>query len=448
MKHTVLQTEGDTNFSPLRCDWHDSLDSHSQELLGEDSKYFLKQSLSTPCLNNITQAQGIYITDAQGRQYMDFHGNSVHQLGYNNRYVIDRVQAQMDALSFSPRRYANSTATECAKRLVEAAPGSPRRVLFTPGGASSVSVALKLARHFTGRYKTISMYDSFHGANLDSISVGGEQMFHKGIGPLVPGAIHVPPLDTYRGYMSLNKYPQCQEMIIDQIEYIIEKEGDIAAVIAEPIRSTTVHIPDLEFWQTIATICRRNGVLLIFDEIPTSMGRTGKLFATEHFGVDPDMIILGKGLAGGLIPFSALLAHERLDVAEEISLGHYTFEKNPVAAEAALASLDYIQENDLLAHVQKLSLVMDARLQAMKQKYPIIGDVRGVGLLWGVEIIEAGSMKIANWERANEILYAALREGLSFKVSSGNVLTLAPPLVISEQELNRALDILERVIAN
>ncbi|MFI3314932.1 MAG: aspartate aminotransferase family protein [Rikenellaceae bacterium] len=446
MNEQALRIEGDTNTTKERQEWNSLLCDSTLDILNEDAKYFLKQSLSTPCMNSIAECDGVFIVDDAGKRYFDFHGNSVHQLGYNNRYIIDRVQRQMNTLSFSPRRYANKIAAECAKRLTDLSPIKNSRVLFTTGGASSISVALKIARVYTSRYKTISMYDSFHGANIDSISIGGEQLFRNGIGPLVPGAIHVPALDTYRGFMGIGKYPNCEEILLDTIRYKIEKEGDIAALIAEPIRSTSVHVPSKGFWSEVKRVCSANGVLLIFDEVPTSMGRTGKLFATENFDVEPDMIVLGKGLAAGVVPFSAVIADARLDVAEDVALGHYTFEKNPVAAQATLASLDYIEEFDILNICSKKSSYMKSRLEAMKDKFDSIGDVRGIGMHWGVEIVKDRVSREGDNDKASRIFYSCLKDGLSFKLSSGSVITLAPPLIITQEQLDESLTILERAI--
>jgi len=189
-----LRTEGDVNLSAHRRAWHERhLDAATHTLLDADSEVFLHQSLSTPCLNVLTGCEGIYLIDAQGRRIMDFHGNSVHQVGHANPRVVAAVKQQLDALAFCPRRYANAPATALAKKLVEVAPGPPCKVLLTPSGTAAIGIALKLVRYATGRFKTVSMWDAFHGASLDAISVGGEALFREGVGPLLPGTIHVPP---------------------------------------------------------------------------------------------------------------------------------------------------------------------------------------------------------------------------------------------------------------
>jgi 4-aminobutyrate aminotransferase len=184
------------NVSPRRKEWAArNIDAETQKWLDEDSRYFLHQSLSTPCLDVLAACDGVYLQDLQGRRYLDFHGNSVHQVGFRNRRVIEAIEAQMETLPFCTRRYTNLPAIKLARKLAELAPGDLNKVLFAPGGTEAVGMALKLARAATGRFKTISMWDSFHGASLDAISVSGEALFRNGIGPLLPGAEHVPPPD-------------------------------------------------------------------------------------------------------------------------------------------------------------------------------------------------------------------------------------------------------------
>jgi len=179
---TPALSEGDLNLSPLRAAWRAALSVETRGLLDQDERYFIRQSLSTPCLDVIDRAEGAVLVDVEGRRILDFHGNSVHQLGHGLPKVIAAIKAEIDRLSFAPRRYANRTAIALARRLIETAPRGLDKVLFAPSGAAAVSMALKLARYATGRHKTMSLWDSFHGANLDTIGVGGEALFRRGLG--------------------------------------------------------------------------------------------------------------------------------------------------------------------------------------------------------------------------------------------------------------------------
>jgi len=438
------KSEGDINISPRRDAWQaKNLDANTHALLEEDARYFLHQSLSTPCLNAMRACEGIYIEDLQGRRYMDFHGNNVHQVGFNNPDVIAAIKTQLDELSFCTRRYTNRVAVDLAKKLTEIAPGDLNKVLFCPSGTSAVGIALKLARLATGRHKTISMWDSFHGASLDTISIGGEAVFRQGIGPLLPGTEHVPPPDEYRCLWDCHQRGGCDLKCARYVEYVLEKEGDIAAVIAEPVRSTP-YIPRPEYWQTIRKACDRHGALLIFDEIPHALGRTGKMFTCENFEVVPDILVIGKGLGGGVFPLAAIIAREGLDVAADRALGHYTHEKSPVACAAALATIAHIETHNLAEHARKVGLYAVERMKAMMEDHPLIGDVRGLGLLMGMELVRDRTTRERATDEAEAVMYSALSKGLNFKTTMGNILTLTPPLTISRAEVAQALDILEQ----
>ncbi len=434
-----LRSEGDINITGSRKDyWENNIDTKTAELLEMDNKYFLHQSLSTPCLNVMESCEGATITDVQGRNYLDFHGNNVHQVGFSNPEVIKAITKQMEELSFCTRRYTNKPAIELAKKLVELAPGDLNRVLFAPGGSLAIGMALKLARVKTGRFKTISMWDSFHGASLDAISIGGEAIFRSEIGPLMPGTEHVPPPDAQN--CPWDCAGECKLKCADYIEYVLEKEGDVAAVIAETVRSTPF-IPPKEYWQKVRAACDRHGALLILDEIPHCLGRTGEMFTVENYGIVPDMLVIGKGLGGGIFPLAALIAREDLNVMQDKALGHYTHEKNPVACAASLAAIHYIEGENLLDHVKTIGTYTIDGLQKLKQKYPLIKDVRGIGLLMGVELADVNGKKAV--DEAEKIMYLALERGLNFKLTMGNILTLTPALTISYDEMDQALAILD-----
>ncbi len=440
------KSEGDINISPRRDKWQKKqIDAKSRALLDEDARYFLKQSLSTPCLNTMRACEGIYIEDMQGNRYMDFHGNNVHQVGFGNPEVIAAVKKQLDELSFCTRRYTNQIAVDLAKKLAQIAPDKLNKSLFCPGGAEAVGIAVKLARIATRRHKTISMWDSFHGATLDTISIGGEAVFRQGMGPLLPGTEHVPPPDEYRCVFGCGSRGGCDLTCANYVEYILEKEGDIAAVISEPIRSTP-YIPKPEYWQKIRQACDRFGALLIFDEIPHALGRTGKMFTFENFGVTPDIVVLGKGLGGGIMPFAGIIAREELDVAANRALGHYTHEKSPVASAAALATINYIEKNNLVNHARKLGQYALNRLNEMKQHHPLIGDVRGLGLFLGIELVKDQKTRERATDEAETVMYESLTKGLSFKLTMGNIITLTPALTITKDEMDQALAIIEESI--
>jgi 4-aminobutyrate aminotransferase len=437
-----LKSEGDINLSPLRDEWSRThLDDETRRLLDEDAKYFIHQSLSTPCLNVLKGCRGSYLIDNQGREILDFHGNNVHQVGFGHPRVIEAITKQMQELPFCTRRYANVRATELAKKLGELAPGNLNKVLFAPGGTSAIGIALKLARAATGRHKVISMWDSFHGASLDAISVGGEAIFRNSIGPLLPGVEHVPPPDPRQCPFKCGT--TCNLNCADYIEYVLEKEGDVGAVMAETVRSTPF-IPPLDYWKRVRAACDRHGALLILDEIPYCLGRTGKMFACEHYDVVPDILVLGKGLGGGIFPLAAVIARDTLRVPKESAFGHYTHEKNPVACAAALATIRVIEEDRLLERATRLGKVFFEKCAELQRRHPLVEGSRGLGLLTGIELVRADGTRAMR--EAEAAMYASLTRGLNFKVTMGNILTLTPPVSISDGEFDQAFAILDAAL--
>jgi 4-aminobutyrate aminotransferase len=438
------RSEGDLNLSPHRRAWAaENISAATQRLLDEDARCFLHQSLSTPCLNALRSCQGAWIEDVEGRRHLDFHGNNVHQIGFGHPRVIAAIKQQLDTLSFCTRRYTCEPAVALAKGLTELAPGDLRRVLFAPGGTSAIGMALKLARVATGRFKFVSLWDSFHGASLDAISVGGEALFRSGIGPLLPGCEHAPPPDPR--HCPFRCGAACNLACADYIAYLLEKEGDVAAVIGETVRCTPF-IPPPDYWSRIRAACDKHGALLILDEIPTGLGRTGRLFACEHYGVVPDMLVLGKGLGGGVFPLAALIARERLNVAAHAALGHYTHEKNPIACAAGLATLQVIEQENLVERARTLGGYALERMRELARRHCLIGDVRGLGLLMGIELLRDGKKRERATDEAEQVMYGALRRGLNFKVTMGNILTLTPALTISQAELDQAFAILDKCL--
>ena len=452
-------SEGDVNHTPRRSAWQNAhLDAPTRALLARDSSAFLHQSVSTPCLSAIRHAEGIYIEDTGGRRYMDFHGNNVHHVGYAHPHVIAAIKAQLDQLSFAPRRFASQRAVELAEALsaqFKRLTGQAGRVLFTTGGSDAVEVAIKLARAATGRFKTLSFWDAFHGAGFGSSSVGGESLFRHGgaVGPLMPGTEHVAPFGCYRcayGHpvdeQGQPNIAQCRLACAAMVKYVLEREGDVAAVVAEPARAVPF-IPPPGYWQAVREACTAHGTLLIFDEIPTGLGKTGRFFAAEHDGATPDIVVLGKALGGGVLPIAACVARDDLNVAGAYAFGHYTHEKNPVTASAALATLEVIEREGLVENAARVGAHALARLQEMKRRHAVMGDVRGRGLLLGIELVSDRTAKTPAADLAEQVLYRALSRGLSFKTTMGNVLTLTPPLITTIAQMDSALSILDDCLA-
>lgn len=431
-------SEGDVNTTAARRRWVERLSAPAQELLDRDERYFIRQSLSTPCLNVIERAEGAFLVDVDGRRILDFHGNSAHQVGYGHPMVVAAVKDALDRLPFSPRRYTNRLAVTLAERLAGLAPDGLSKVLLAPSGAAAVSIALKLARYSTGRYRTVSMWESFHGANLDTVSVGGEALFRHGAGPLLPGTEHVPSLRQAERLFGADGY--AFERLAAYIDYTLAVQGDVAAVVAEPVRWTTLDVPPASFWAQVRESCNRYGTLLVFDEVPSCLGRTGEMFACQNFGVAPDILVVGKGLGGGIMPMAAVIARADLDVAPEMAVGHYTHEKSPVGSAAALATLDVIEQEGLLARSRAVGAATLEQLHELVASSSLFIAARGLGMSWALDVGPLAAHDAA--KVADHFLYACLERGLSFKVGGGDVVTLCPPLTIGQPDLASALAVL------
>ena len=450
-------SESDTNSSSRRRDWAVSRSPDDDFLLRRDANSYLKQAVSTPCLTSIEGAEGAYIFGSDGTPYLDFHGNSAHQIGYGHPRLVSALKKQMTTLPFVPRRFTSNVSVEFAEKLIGITPAGLDRVLLTTGGSDAIEVALKIARAATGRFKTLSFWESFHGAGFGAASVGGEQLFRSGpIGPLLTGTEHVPPIGCYRDRFGAgHRFDEphnehCGKPLAELIDYVLRTQGDVAAVIAEPMRAT----PEMAapgFWAAVRKSCDDTGTLLIFDEIPTGLGRTGRMFSHEHEAVVaedgssqavvPDILVLGKGLGGAIMPVAAVIARAELDVGADWAFGHYTHEKNPLMARAGLTTIEIIEQEGLVARSAELGGIALERGRILASEFPAIGDVRGRGLMLGIELV--GPDGSPNSDLAEGVLYGCLRRGLSFKTTMGNVLTLAPALTIRESDLHRAFDIIE-----
>ena len=433
--------EGDINFTEERAKWRGSIaDPETLSILEDDERYFLHQSMSTPCLDVLDGCRGTKIHTLSGKVLLDFHGNSVHQVGFGNEFIADRIIDQIRSLPFSPRRYTNLPAVGLAKKLALLLPGDLNRSLFAPGGTLAIGMAMKLARVLTGKHKIIAFKDSFHGASLDAISAGGEEEFRKYMEPLLPGTIKITPPSNFIRSDPGSEEKQLQEAQL--LEEAINKEGNIGAFLAETIRNSDVNIPSPLYWKKVREICSRHNVILILDEIPTAFGRTGKMFAFQNFEIEPDILCLGKGLGGGFIPFAAMVTRDRFNVAKDISLGHYTHEKSPLGSIAALAIIELIEKEKILQKVLNDGIWMERELNSLKERFRCIYDVRGLGLLWAIELENDKEGMAEVSVKAEKIMYQCMSMGLNFKVSRGNVIQLVPPLTVRQDELTRAISIL------
>src|SRR5438105_4245156 len=352
----------------------------------------------------MARADGVYYWDVNGKRYLDaLSGIYVVSLGHNNRTVIEAVRRQLDVLHFSPPMHGtNPVAVQLANRLAQLAPGDLSAVKFQCGGAEVTEAAIKLARQYhkltgaPGKYKIIGRYLSWHGSTMGALSASGLKSRKTVNEPLAPGFLHVFPPTCYHCPFG-KSYPDCGITCATIINDVIEMEdpATVAAIVVEPIGHTGGIIdPPEEYLPILRDFCDRHNVLLIFDEIITGIGRTGNMFAAETFGVTPDIICIAKGLAGGYAPLSAMICRRPIadtfwgPITENPGFveGH-TFEGNPVSCAAGIAVLREILERDLCANARAQGERLRRGFAALAAKYGVIGDIRGKGLLQGVEFV-------------------------------------------------------------
>jgi 4-aminobutyrate aminotransferase len=387
-------------------------------LVERDARAFFHQRGSSPCLAALRAVGGCWIEDEAGHRMLDFHGNTVHHIGHAHPRLLAALHEQLATLAFCPRRYTNAPAVELAEALLARWPGAPARVLFATGGSDAIEIALKLARVATGRHQTISIEGSYHGDGLGALGLGSARHDPR-LGPLLPGRHHVTPY-----------WIDADRMLAEIRAAFAANPTGIAAVVAEPMRSNC-QVPPPGLWPAVRRLCDAHGAKLVFDEIPSGLGKTGRFFAFEHVGAVPDAAVLGKSLGGGVVPIAAVIADAAMNVAPELNLGHYTHEKNPLTCRAALETLRIIEAEGLVARAAAMGEALCAAVQAATGAVP-----RGLGLLRALQLAGA-------WAGRSQALVARLRPlGLSCTAKGPDAIGLSPPLVVAEAEIALAAEAL------
>ena len=411
----------------------------------------------------MAKAQGVFYWDVAGKRYLDaLSGIYTVSVGHDNRRVIDAIRKQLDTLCFSPPMHGtNPVAIRLATMLAELAPGDLDAVKFQCGGSEVTEAAIKLARQYhrltgnPGRYKVISRYMSWHGSTLGALSASGLKSRKTVNEPMAPGFLHVFPPTCYRCPFG-KAYPECEITCASLIEQVIEMEdpATVAAIMVEPIGHTGGIIdPPPEYLPILRQICDKYGILLIFDEIITGIGRTGDLFAAITFGVTPDVICTAKGLSGGYAPISAMICTRKIadvfwgPIATNPGFveGH-TFEGNPISCAAGIAVLTEILERDLCGNARERGRQLRAGFERLAAKYGVIGDIRGKGLLQGVEFVQDVKTKRsfpAEIGIGVRIGRRALANGLLCRFDP-NWLAFGPALVVTAEQLDDMLEVLDR----
>ncbi len=397
----------------------------------------------------VEKGAGAMVEDVDGNRFLDFNaGIAVVATGHCHPQVVEAIQKQAARLiHMSGTDFYYEELTALAEKLNEIAPGDvARRVSFGNSGAEAMEGAIKLARYATRRDKIIAFFGSFHGRTMGALSLTSRRAVQRaGFGPLIPGVVHAPYPYCYRcpyGQKPESCAVECVKHIEDTLLKTICPAEETAAIVVEPVQGEGGYIvPPQKFFDELARVAKENGILLVFDEVQSGMGRTGKMFAAEHFDAVPDILSVAKGIASGM-PVGATVA--RADLMTWPPGAHAsTFGGNPVACAAALVTIELLQR-ELVDNAARMGAYLMERLRRWPARFSIVGDVRGLGLMIGVELVrdQASKEKVSSGLR-DRVVELAFRRGLLILGAGDNVLRLCPPLIITRDQCDFALDTLE-----
>ncbi len=393
----------------------------------------------------------MFLIDVDGNRFLDFAaGIAVCATGHCHPRVVEAIREQAGRLlHLCATDFSYPEVIELAERLARAAPGAdPKTVFFANSGAEAVETAIKLARLHTGRPKVIAFFGAFHGRTMGAVSLtASKAVQRRGYAPFLPEVHHTHYATCYR--CPVGRRPEeCDIECLDLLETTLfattAPPDEIAAIIVEPVLGEGgYYVPKPGFLERLAEIARRHGILLVADEVQTGFGRTGRLFACEHSGLEPDMLVLAKGIASGM-PISAVVA--RGEVMQWRSGGHgSTFGGNPVSCRAALATLDLL-EDGLIDNAARMGEYLLARLRELQERHRCVGDVRGLGLMIAVDLVKDRTAREPDHELLQRVLSAAFHKGLVLLGCGASSIRIAPPLIVGAAEADRAVEILDAVL--
>lgn len=406
-------------------------------------------SEQVPCV--WARAEGATVTDVDGNTFIDFSsGVLVMNVGHCHPQHVAAIQEQA-ALVLNAYDFVTPPRVELAKKLVDLTPPNLDKAIILTTGTETIEAAVKMARRFTGKPEIISFYGGFHGRTYMSMSVGGKRGVKKGFGPMVPGVIHAPFPDYYRPPVEGMTEEQVDRYCLEQLDLLLDtvSTGEVGAVLTETYQGAAgSRVPSKRFMQGLQAWCAAHDALLIIDEVQASFGRTGKMFGFEHFDIAPHLLCLGKGISCG-VPCAAVVGESRIMDALEPGSISSTNGGNPLSCRAALASIRLIEEERLAENAARVGDAMMQRCKRMQERSPILGDVRGMGLALGLEFVKDKKTKEPAPDLTRRVVDACYRRGLLLIAPigfHGNVIRIAPPLMISDELAQIGLDIFEEVL--
>jgi 4-aminobutyrate aminotransferase len=400
----------------------------------------------------VDKAEGMVLTDLDGNRFLDFAaGIAVCATGHCHPKVVAAIQKQAGRLlHLCAIDYFYPQVVELAEKLAALAPGeAKKRVYFANSGAEGVETAIKLARLRTGRQKIVACFGAFHGRTMGALSLTASKATQRrGYAPFLPEVHHTHYAACYRCPVGRDRTTcdvECLDLLEKTLFKTVAPPEEVAAIVVEPIQGEGGYcVPKPEFLERIAELAKKNGILVIADEVQSGFGRTGKMFACEHFGLEPDILVLAKGIASGM-PISSVIASDEL--MQWHSGGHgSTFGGNPVSCEAALATIEVLEEG-LVDNAAKMGDYLKTRLQALMSKHPCIGEIRGIGLMLAVDLVKDRETREPNGDLLQKVLYRAFEKGVAFLGCGASSVRIAPPLIITEKEADTAVEVLDQVLA-
>jgi taurine---2-oxoglutarate transaminase len=405
----------------------------------------------------ITDAEGCWITDSTGKRYLDFSAQLMCvNLGHKNAAVVESIGRQARELAYVAPGYATEARARLSAKLLEVLPAGLEKFFFATSGTEANEAAFKIARMYTGKNKIISRYRSYHGSTMGSIAATGDPrrwaMEPAGKGA---GVVFAPETNCYDCPIK-HTYPGCNVACVDYIEHMIENESDVAAIILEPVVGTNgVLIPPPEYFPRLREICDRHGVLMIDDEVMAGWGRTGKWFAVDHWGVKPDILVTAKGITSAYVPLGLCATTKKIaDHFEDHYFSHgHTYEAHPITLGPAVTTIEEMQRLKLVERAAELEPYVRQKLEVLKEKHISIGDVRGLGLFFAVELVKNRTTKQPfNTMRdkvegkplvVDQIAAKMMADGVAQQAWVSHFV-IAPPLIVTKEEIDLGIDTLDR----
>jgi taurine--2-oxoglutarate transaminase len=406
----------------------------------------------------VEQAEDVYLWDAEGKRYLDFSAQLMNvNIGHSHPKVIQAIKEQADRLLYVAPAFATQPRGELGRMLAEITPGDLKKTFFTLGGAEANENAIKIARMFTGRQKIVTRYRSYHGATYGAISAGGDPR-RLPIEPGIPGIVRVFDPHCYRCILG-HEPATCHRECITHVEQVVRFEGpeNVAAILLEGVTGTSgLFVPPDDYWPRMREICDRYDILLIADEVMSGFGRTGEWFAVNHWDVVPDMMTMAKGLTSGYLPLGAVVVSEQIaDFFEDHPFwGGLTYSGHPMSCAAGIATIQVYQEDGLLENARQMEQVMSQGMADLQSRHPTLGDARGIGLFWVIELVKDRETRepLAPWNAKSfelgpmpEVKRYMREQGL-YAFSKWNWIFVTPPLSITAAQIAEGLAVIDKAL--